>query len=278
MKNGIKNIVIAMLIAGVITPAIHAAEVPVPSMRDARTKLVQYNADEVYTVNTYPGIATRIILGEGETVTDIATGFSTAWEIADRGNVIYVKPKQEKADTNMLVVTNKREYQFDLIMPNNPSKTATVFLNNRNIAYTIRFSYPEDVKVLSEEALKQATLKEKLAAQPIPKNWKYSMMVAENSSDIKPSEAFDDGRFTYIKFAAGRSWPAIFQVQDDKTEKIVNSNSEGEYMVIHKIGREFVLRQGKQVVGLYNDAYNPDGVPTATGVTVDGVERKVIAE
>jgi len=48
---------------------------------------------------------------------------------------------------------------------------------------------------------------------------------------------------------------------------------DGDTVVVHEIAKRFVLRLGDEVVGLWNDAYDMDGVPPQDGTTVDGVKR-----
>ena len=48
---------------------------------------------------------------------------------------------------------------------------------------------------------------------------------------------------------------------------------EKEFAVVERMGRRFVLRLGQAVVGVWNEAYERDGIPPANGVTVSGVSR-----
>ena len=89
--------------------------------------------------------------------------------------------------------------------------------------------------------------------------------------------AFDDGRMTYIRFPGNRELPAVFQVAEDGSESMVNPRMEGDLLVVDRVARRLNLRLGSQVVALYNDAYDADGVPPANGTTVSGVERVVRA-
>jgi type IV secretory pathway VirB9-like protein len=44
-------------------------------------------------------------------------------------------------------------------------------------------------------------------------NSDYSLAEGPGSEDIVPSLVFDDGRFTYLRFANNREVPAVFHVQ-----------------------------------------------------------------
>jgi type IV secretion system protein VirB9 len=50
---------------------------------------------------------------------------------------------------------------------------------------------------------------------------------------------------------------------------------EGDLLVVDRIGRQLMLRAGLAVVGLWNEAFDPDGVAPKDGTTVSGVARSV---
>ena len=85
--------------------------------------------------------------------------------------------------------------------------------------------------------------------------------------------AGDDRRFTYLRIPNNRRMPAIFRVADDGTESVVDKHVEGDVIVVHEIGKRFALRLAEEVVGIWNDAYDMDGVPPHDGTTVNGVKR-----
>jgi type IV secretion system protein VirB9 len=74
-----------------------------------------------------------------------------------------------------------------------------------------------------------------------------------------PEQVFDDGKATYFRFAAGSAAPAIFSITPDAGESIVNFAVRGPYTVVEQIAPQFVLRHGKEVTIIFNDAY---AVPT----------------
>jgi type IV secretion system protein VirB9 len=84
---------------------------------------------------------------------------------------------------------------------------------------------------------------------------------------------FDDGRFTYFKFTGNREVPAVFHVLGDGSETLVNARMEDDLLVVDRVSRRLMLRAGSAVVGIWNDAFDLDGVPPAGGTTVSGVQR-----
>ncbi len=96
------------------------------------------------------------------------------------------------------------------------------------------------------------------------------------NGDIMPKKVWDDGRFTYIAMGNNREIPAAFKVDGNNGESTVNLHTEGQLLVIHEVARRFVLRLDKQEVGIWNEAFDPEGMPNQTGTTSDRVLREVV--
>ncbi|OPY63622.1 MAG: Type IV secretion system protein virB9 precursor [Syntrophorhabdaceae bacterium PtaU1.Bin034] len=105
----LRFLVLAVVVAALSTEAF-ALDIPVGSKNDSRVKHVTYKKDEVVRINAFVGLATQIVFSPEEQIKDYASGFSDAWEFVNRGNILYLKPKLENADTNLHVVTDKRHY------------------------------------------------------------------------------------------------------------------------------------------------------------------------
>jgi len=117
-----------------------------------------------------------------------------------------------------------------------------------------------------------------MAQKPLPRNFKYSMQAMPGSDDIMPSRVYDDGRFTYITIPNNREIPVVFMVSNDDSESLTNYHMEcgdpdkqcSDTIVVHQVAKRFVMRLSKEVVGLWNDAYDIDGVPPKDGMAVGG--------
>jgi len=96
------------------------------------------------------------------------------------------------------------------------------------------------------------------------------------SPAMKPVEAYDDGMQTHIKFSAYAEFPAIFVENDDQTEALINFHIDPETgeVVVHRIGRRFVLRRGDLVGCIENRQFTGGGKRTTTGT----VNQEVIRE
>ncbi|TKB94673.1 MAG: conjugal transfer protein [Nitrospira sp.] len=277
-----------------------AAELPEPGSRDQRVRYVTYKQDEVTTIHVSRGVITRIVLGEDEKIVTAATGFQgdcakpeAEWCIrADVGtNHVWVKPKDHATHNNLEIRTNKRDYslEFQVLADHKParSRKSSDGHGPEEAMYRVIFRHsiplpnPQSVMALnaaldhSKQAREeQQTLADRLASfTPEPKNWAYSMEVLSGSDEIAPALVFDDGRFTYFSFPPNRDIPAIFYLSPIGEETRLNVHMEKEFAVVERMGRRFVLRLGQAVVGVWNEAYERDGVPPANGVTVSGVSR-----
>jgi P-type conjugative transfer protein VirB9 len=265
----------------------HAAEVPQGSKFDNRIQYVDYNTGDVVVVRAVAGLGVRVVFSGDETILDVASGFTQGWEFSERRNILYIKPKSVvvgqgvpamspeagKWDTNLMVTTNLRMYDIDLkLLPSNNS-------GNR-VAYRVEYRYPSAEQAAAKALAQRQQAQAKLNAKPEPRNWNYTMQIGDASENIAPTMAYDDGRFTYLKFPNNRDFPSAFLVADDTTESLVNSHidpSAPDTLVLQRVSKEIVLRLGNAVVGIYNDSFDPDGVPAEQGTTVPGVRRVIKA-
>ena len=82
-------------------------------------------------------------------------------------------------------------------------------------------------------------------------NFEYTISGPESVSPIK---IFDDGKFTYFEFKDKESeLPAIFYVNRDSTEGLINYRVNGPYIVVESLRERFTLRHGDDVVCVYNE-------------------------
>lgn len=279
-----------------------SAEIPAPGKHDKRVRYITYKSDEVTVAYVKRGAVTRIVLNKDETIEAAATGFpgacdseDTEWCIdASKGsNQVWVKPKENATHNNLELKTDKRDYSFEFnvladIPSNSEANANTVIQNNStDPMFRVIFKYPEPPQVFKPLAVTLA-MKEQSEKNKINKtlrnsfpnivNSNYSMEILDGSDEITPSMVFDDGRFTYFQFPANREIPSIYYISPNEEEERINFHMDDDIAVVERMGKRFVLRLGKAVVGVWNDSYDPNGIPAKTGVTVDGVIRKVKAE
>ena len=211
--------------------------------------MVDYDPAQVVLLQGTLGYQTLIEFAPGEHIENVAVGDAMSWQITPnrKANLLFVKPMSEAPVTNMTVVTDLRHYMFELSVRPRGDDKSTI--------YTLRFQYPE-AAIASPAVPPPVT-----AAAPPPAivNDAYSF---DGSVKVLPTRVFDDGHATYFQFRDGEEYPAIFSLDADKSEVVVNSYMRAGYLAVDRIARGFVLRQGKDATYIYNDGFkNPDPGP-----------------
>lgn len=259
-------------------PAAQALEAPKRGPSDPRIKVVDYDPWQVVHVTGVFRTATQILLSEDETILHVALGDATGWDVAAEKNILFVKPKAPRAPTNLIVTTSRgggtRNYTFELATRAGSSSRATP-----DTVFVLRFRYPADeaaraTAALSAEAaaLERKVLELKLDRAVVEgrRNMAYAV---QGASSLQPSEVSDNGRFTVLRFPGNQQVPALYQVEASGTESLVPFDVRGEFVVVHAVVRELHLRRGREVLCIYNQAFEPYGTNPATGTAAGDVER-----
>jgi len=208
---------------------VFAAQLPRPILSDSRIRQIVYDPNQIVEVTGAYGYVTTIEFEADETVKDRTFGDSIAWQTLAKDNHLYIKPVEPEAAGNMSVVTNKRSYYFKL----NSSHTDVTFL--------LRFKYPfwQDETGAGNTSGHEQNYS---GLHPAKINLNYAS--AGHKSAIQLSRVFDDGEFTYFRFAPHSDIPSFYFVESNGTESSVNLHREGDYMVVERVARRFILRNG----------------------------------
>lgn len=263
-----RTLTISALVLALACAPIASAELrPYAGSYDARVKTVSYNADDVVQIIGHYGFSTNIEFGPGETVQSIALGDSLAWEVAPRGNQLFVKPREDNATTNMSVITDKRSYQFwlDAAKASNKGRGSEMY-------FRVKFSYPMEAATAAREADAKRRAEAALKISQPARNWNYW---ACGAPTLRPSETYDDGRFTYLRFPGAQEIPAAFIINSDGDESLASGTMRGDQLVLQVVARKIILRKGKTAACLDNRSFNPYGISNPTGTTSPVVERRV---
>lgn len=268
-----------MVFALLVAPATASAlDTPKAGPSDPRIKVIDYNPWAVVRVTGVFRTATQILLGDDETILHVALGDATGWDVAAEKNILFVKPKAPRGPTNLIVTTSHgtgtRSYTFELSTRGGSSSHAT-----SDTVFVLRFRYPADEQATAAAALsaeaaaverRVVELKLDRAVVEGRRNLAYEV---QGASSLQPSEVSDNGRFTVLRFPANQPVPAIYQVEPSGTESLVPFDVRGEFVVVHDVVRELRLRRGREVLCIYNRAFEPYGTNTATGTAAGDVER-----
>ena len=292
--NGGAAASLGALVAVLITST-SAAE---PQAIDPRLREVQYDPRAVVTVPVKRGVVTLVVLDADEAITEVAAGLGgdcakpeAAWCVAAQpgGRNLFVKAKSTAgAPNNLAVVTDRRTHSFRFVVlaDNDPKAPVYLLVVKAPVVQAAASARPTLRSMAPLVALpavppppsSQEVIAERLQAKPQVMNSRYSIAEGKGSEDVVPTLVFDDGRFTYIRFPGNREVPAVFHVLGDGSETLVNARMEEDLLVVDRVSRRLMLRSGSAVVGVWNEAFDLDGVPPDGGTTVPGVQRVLKAE
>jgi len=249
-----KRCVVVGLIFSITTSAAHAEALPRPGRTDSRVRDVVYNRDNVTAIDASYGTSTMIELQPDEKIETLALGDSIAWKVEPnrKGDIIFVKPVDKNAISNLNVVTDKRIYSF-LLRSNTRPPAGQI--------YAVRFRFPDD-----EASAKLLDEAKQRAANPNLKDLNIANANSDygykGSSANKPVAVFDDGTKTWFRFEG--ETPAIYIVDADRNESLVNFRTEGPYVIVDKVSPQWTLRNGQESTCIFNrrltNVHKPNGL------------------
>ncbi|URW74906.1 TrbG/VirB9 family P-type conjugative transfer protein [Sphingomonas donggukensis] len=205
-----------------------AAQVrPVPGPGDPRVQKIEYSADQVVQVQAAPGYQVTIALGGDERIESVAVGDSGAWSVTanKRGDHLFVKPVTAGVTTNMVVVTDLRMYNFELVPAYGPTEA---------LAFSIRFVFPDAASATT------------VATGPAPVALPGGRYRLGGDRLLRPAAMSDDGVRTTIEWPASAALPAIYAIGADGKEALVTGNVRDGSIVVDSIARNYVFRQDRR--------------------------------
>ncbi|MCK0127705.1 TrbG/VirB9 family P-type conjugative transfer protein [Erythrobacter sp. F6033] len=233
---------------------------PAFAQSDARLQTRVYDETAVFTIPGKVKVQTTIQFRSDEAIENVAIGDSQAWQVQPNKaqSLLFVKPLQPNAKTNMTVVTSLRTYLFDLVASprNNP-------------LYVMKFSYPKAEKAEEEARLaaveakerEQATAVELAAANdpyavadPELLNFEWE---SEGDRDLFPARAYDNGDAVFLTWPVGTPIPAILVTNYDGEEGPVNFTVRGDTVVLDTVPAKIILRSGEDTAILTNNGPVP---------------------
>ena len=210
---------------------------------DARIRTVFYDADRVVRIDAFFGFQLMVQFSPAERIENVAIGDGSSWQVTPNkaADLLFIKPLERAAPTNMTVVTDQRSYLFELDA--HPVASARAY----GMTYVVRFTYPPPPAV----AVVSAPL------PPAPPERKNTAFSYTGARELLPSVVFDDGRFTYFRWPAETAAPAIFAVSSDGGESLVNYTWRDGFLVVEETAPRFSLRDGKVVTTVVNEGWRP---------------------
>lgn len=246
--------------------AAQAGFLPLPGKLDPRIRSAYYTPDQVYRLYGFVGYEVDLVFGTGEKFVGLSAGDPEALIYSAHGNVLTLRPKAVSVHTNITVTTSRHRYYFDY------SATDRAPREGDDLMYAVRFIYPTSTKASRPTAAERvnAALKRAERAPPVNLNYWYC-----GSPEIKPIAASDDGIETRLRFGGRSDLPAIFVLNDDGTESLVNFSIDRGDVVIQRVARRFILRRGKLVGCIVNKGFVGGGERLKSGTISPSVTRVV---
>jgi len=238
---------VMLLLPGVVI----AAQSPQPGPEDPRIRTIVYDPNQVVMIRGHYGFEQMVQLADDEKIESLSIGDSLAWQVAPNkaGNLLFLKPVEPDAHTNLAVISNRRTYSFELVAVNLAKQAA-------EMNYIVRFRYPQDDDARVQSQLASAAHNKQQEVVPDrkldPSAWNLDYTY-QGKAELTPLHVFDDGTFTYFEFREHQDAPAIFLVGDDRKESLLNYHVSGKYVVVERTGKQFTLRSRDGDVCVYNE-------------------------
>ncbi len=217
---------------------------------DIRLVTHEFSEDEVVQIEGRLGVQATIRFADDEHIENVAVGDSGKWQITPnkRANLLFVKPLDASARTNMTVVTDRHTYFFDLVA--SPRSKPL---------YLLRFAYsnvPEETEKTAQPDSPPLNEVERAAMSGDPLSVPSDPAVLNFAWDRKgdsglfPSRVYDDGSATYLVWNEKQDIPAILVRNEKGVEGPVNYAVRGNTIVIDNVPAQIVLRTGKATATL----------------------------
>ena len=283
-------VIAAVVLSLVVIAPAFAVEYPHAGSLDSRVRYVPYEPGNVVDIWTAPGAAMVVEFAPDEVVQNVAASDSAYLQAKPVGNFVFFKPMGVLSAQPVVVLTRRPDgvfrrytFQFETVM----SKLGV----GSNVDYTVVFTYPGDAekaRLTAEQASRakaereaaRAQLREAADGMGIGSaasydgrhNYRY---VARGDRVLAPTEVSDDGYSTVFVFPADQRIPAIFRIDPDGKEATAQTSVQGDMVVATGTAPEWVLRDGRTVLDIYDLAYNPVGSNPGTHTISPDVIRAV---
>ncbi|QCM14239.1 P-type conjugative transfer protein VirB9 (plasmid) [Agrobacterium tumefaciens] len=271
---------ILMVVLHVLALPALALEVPSGASQDSRVRFVNYQPYNITRVVGSLRSSVQVEFAGDEEIAHVALGNSVAWEVAPAGNTLFLKPRENQPVTNISVVTTRRNgstrsYQMELTVRDGSVEAG------QNTYFYVKYRYPDDeAELRRREAASRALAARAKDADDVlslheaygPRNWRYS---AQGSHALEPQSVYDNGKITTFAFVGNQEMPAIYMENSDGSESLVPKSIDRDLVMVHAISRKFILRRGKDVLCIFNEAYDRVGINPDTNTTSPSVERVV---
>jgi len=252
-------------ICGLAAALANAQTVRTRLQPDPRIRVAPYRTDAVYRLRGYVGYQIDITFAPGERFVGLGVGDSKGVAFAAKANHLFLKPSAARVATNLTVLTDRRTYLFDYeSQPRPPDPSGA------DVIFALRFEYPAG-PVSAASGDRQRVEGDLTAARSMrPRNYDYWYC---GDLSLKPAAAWDDGVQTTLIFGARTEMPAVFALNEDGSESLVNFAVEAGRIVVQRVARRLIVRRGKLAGCIVDRGFTGGGERLASGTIAPNVER-----
>jgi type IV secretion system protein TrbG len=235
---------------------------PLPHPGDTRLVQFIYEPNQTFTILTRPLSATHVEFAADESVEIVALGDTVSWIAVKSERHFFIKPSRPDLFTSATIITNKRAYQITLRSgPENGKWMQRVSWHYPELEMVQRVQAAKSASAAITEAAEQ---KKRVAAEGLSAESLSFDYDITGSARIRPVTVFDDGKFTYVRFAPGsQELPAVFTSTDGKSLALVNYIAKGDLIVVQRLSSELLLKLGADEVRIKRTAASTGSSPRA---------------
>lgn len=195
---------------------------PVASAGDPMQQSVRFAPGQTVVLEAAPGFQLTVEFADDEKISSAAAGDASAWQISapQNSNHLFVRPSPGAPTTNLTVMTDRHTYYFLL---------ASIEKMTSQNALSVRFVYPQVAAEIVTSAVE------------MPQKSSGSYRVT-GASQLRPSLIWDDGRKTYLDWPEDAELPAIFAVDVQGNETLVNGYVRQGTFVIDAVYSRLLFR------------------------------------
>lgn len=212
----------AAILLTVLAPSAAAQVAPSPGQDDPRLQTVSYDPSRPVRLVAFPDASLTVVLLPGEQIQRIAVSDPLAFEARATGanDSVSIQPLRADATASLLVDTAQRRYDFELATGNGLAA-----------AYVVRF-VGGAAPAAAPPVLAQR-------AAPAAATGAYRLT---GERTLMPSRIADDGMRTYLEWEAHQSLPAVFGINYNGDEEVVDGYMRDGVFTIDRVYGELVFR------------------------------------
>ncbi len=253
---------VGILMAGTLgfLASVSAETLPTRGSQDGRIRFASYSADEVYRLTGVVGYAIELVFEEGERFAGQGGGDLEGVSIDAHDHYVLLKPRAAVVATNLVIYTDRRAYRFDYSVAEQASRDEMI--------YALKFQYA--AMAGGPTPAQQVDQRLAVTGGVRPQNTDYWYC---GHPALRPVATADDGVHTRISFGDRAELPALFVLNEDGSESLLNFSMDGGDVVIHRVAPRLVLRRGRLTGCIVNKGYAGSGARLESGTVSPAVER-----